>query len=314
MLRRQFTGAALLLLLTACGGGGAAPTTDVLGPTAPQAPSGGTNPPPRQTATTTAAARSSATRTSAVGPVIPPSTGTVFTTTRTPIGTPRAVGSATPGVLPAAPPVIFGPAPWKPGDRSDYAVTTTDGQPAGTATFTLGGEFEAGTLSATLLVGGTQDRYQIGFDGRTFAPVSELRSIVAAQGTIDIRAEFRPGGATIEVIDRNGTTRNQLTLPQVYYANDQFLMILRALPFAQGYQGALQLVPSQGNPATLPTVVTVTGQETLTTPGGPLLCWRVEANYQDIASRQVLWYAVAGSRPLVKYDAGRYIYLLTQNR
>jgi hypothetical protein len=213
--------------------------------------------------------------------------------------------------LPSAPPVTFGKAPWAVGEKTTYTVTTRDGQPAGSATYTIGGEFEAATISASLNIGATQDRYQIGFDGRTFAPASELRSIVTEQGTIDIRAEFHPGGATIEVIDRSGTVRNQLTLPQRYYVNDQFLVILRALPFAEGYQGSLQLVPSQGTLTNIPTVVAVTGKEDVVTPLGTIPCWRVTADYEGATAQQTLWYSVETPNNLVKYDTNRYIYLLT---
>lgn len=301
MRRFPSLAAGCLLFLAACSG---TPATVASNPSSSTNPTTGANP-------TAATARASATRTAAVGAVIPPATGTI--TTRTVAAATRASGSATPGALPAADPVTFGKAPWTVGERTSYTVTTRDGQPAGTATYTLGGEFEALTLSANLAVGATQDRYQIGFDGRTFAPASELRSIVAETGTIDIRAEYHAGGATIEVIDRNGTVRNQLTLPQVYYANDQFLVILRALPFAVGYSGSLPLVPSQGTLATIPTVVTVAGQEEVTTPLGTIACWRVTAQYAGAATTQTLWYGVAAPHYLVKYDTGRYIYTLSGN-
>lgn len=311
MLRRQVLAVGLLLLLAACSSGGATPTTGVPGTTgAGASTAAATNPSARASAIPTGPARASATRGTVVGPVIPPVTGTI--TTRTIVAGSPGAGSGTPRPLPSAPPVAFAPAPWKPGDRTTYNVTTADGQAAGSATFTLGGEFESASLSADLTVGGTQDRYQIGFDARTFAPVSELRSIVTAQGTVDIRAEFHQGGATIEVIDRNGTVHNQLSLPDTYYINDQFLTILRALPFAEGYQGSLQIVPSQGDPATLTGVVTVTGQEEVTVPAGTITCWRVEAEFERGTTSQVLWYSVEDPHYLVKYNAGRYIYLLAQ--
>ncbi len=223
----------------------------------------------------------------------------------TPVGTPRA--------LPSAPPVAFVPAPWQPGDRTLYTVTARDtGQVAGTATFTLGREFETDTLSALLSVGSTQDRFVMGWATATFAPASEIRSIVTAQGTIDIRAEFHVGGGTVEVINSVGTTLNQINLPPKYYANDQLLMILRALPFKEGYQGALVVVPSQGDPATLNAVVTVTGQETINTPLGPMRSWRVEMQFENNPTIQVLWYSADVPNYLVKYDNGRYIYTVSQ--
>ena len=89
-------------------------------------------------------------------------------------------------------------------------------------------------------------------------------------------------------------------------------MILRALPFKEGYQGALVIVPSMGDPATLNAVVTVTGQETITTALGPVRSWRVEAQFENSNTIQVLWYSVEAPNYLVKYDNGRYVYTATQ--
>lgn len=303
-MRRYFPLLVSFVVLLAACGGGSPPVATQPALSVATAPVNSARP------TTMVTARASTTRSSTVSAVIPPATGTI--TTRTVTAATPATGSATAQALPSAAPVTFGKAPWALGEKTTYTVTTRDGQAAGTATYTIGGEFEAATISANLNIGATQDRYQIGFDSRTFAPASELRSIVTAQGTIDIRAEFHPGGATIEVIDRSGTVRNQLTLPQIYYVNDQFLVILRALPFAEGYQGSLQLVPSQGTLTNIPTVVTVTGKEDVVTPLGTIACWRVTADYEGATTQQILWYSVEAPNNLVKYDTSRYIYLLTE--
>ncbi len=269
------------------------------------------NIPPTTTAQTTGASPGAtpgvvSTRTATVSAVIPPATGTIVT---------RTVTAATPGAAsgtsaaPSAKPITFGPVPWTVGERTSYTVTSHDNQATGTATYTIGGEFEAATISANLTLGATQDRWLIGFDGKTFTPASELRTIVNAQGTTEIRAEFRAGGATIEVIDRNGTVRNQITLPERYYAQDQFVVILRAIPFADQYQAALNLVPAQGTVAAIPTVITVTGQEAVTTPLGAINCWRVTAASAGAAT-QTLWYSVEAPNYLVKYDSGQLVYIL----
>lgn len=301
MRRRALIVTGLVFLLAACGGG-----------TAPTATSGGASTAPASAASSAASARPGGAQ--AATPVAggTPSAGRAPATSATPAGATRTVNSATPGApLPSAQPVVFAPAPWEPGEKTRYTVTARDtGQPAGDATYALGREFESETLSATVNVNQTQDRFQLGFDTKSFTPVSELRSIVTPQGTIDIQAEFHQGGATVQVINREGTNHRQLVLPARYYANDQFVVILRALPFATGYQGALTFVPSQGDPPTQASVVTVTGQEEVATSFGALRCWRVEAQFEGTGAIQVLWYAVEKPHYLVKYDTGRYVYLL----
>ncbi|MFN8513837.1 MAG: DUF3108 domain-containing protein [Thermomicrobiales bacterium] len=312
MLKRILTLLGLVAILTACGGGANTPAVSSTGTTS-AASSGAVS--------STGGTRSGTptTRTGSASPTVP-GAGLPPIPTNTPGAGQATAPPATPGTpgtprpLPSASPVAFRPAPWQPGDRTIFDVTTKAGnQPAGTASFTLGREFDTDTLSALLQIGTTQDRIVMGWTTATLAPISELRTIVTPDGTIDISSEFHEGGSTIQVIDRTGTNIHRLNMPPKYYANDQFLMILRALPFKEGYQGALVLVPSMGDPATLNSVVTVTGQETVTTSGGPIRAWRVEAQFENNPTIQVLWYSVDAPNYLVKYDNGRYIYTVTQH-
>jgi len=313
MRKRMAIIAGLLACLTACAG--SAPATSGTAPGGAAVPTSGST--ARPTVEILGGTPAGMTRSPTVNAAIPPPTGTLTTrvaaATRSATTGASPMASGTPGALPEAARVAFTKAPWTQGERTTYVVTTTsDGQAAGNATYTIGGEFEAATVSANLTVGSTQDRFQIGFNGTTFAPVSEVRSIVTPQGTISIQSEFHSGGATIQVIDANGTTRNQLTLQDPYYMNDQFLIILRALPFAQGYRGALAIIPSQGNPAAINTVVTVTGQEQITTPAGTFTCWRVVAQYEGVEATQTLWFSADDKHYLVRYDTGRYTYALSE--
>ncbi len=313
MRKRMAIIAGLLVCLTACGGG--TPATSGAAPSGAAVPTSGSN--ARPTIEIIGGPTAAATKSPTVSAAIPPPTGTLTTrvvaATRTAASGASPAASGTPGALPDAARITFAKAPWTPGERTAYVVTTTsDGQPAGSATYTIGGEFEATTVSANLTVGSTKDSFQIGFNGTTFAPASEVRSIVTAQGTIAIQSEFHSGGATVQVIDANGTTRNQLTLQDPYYINDQFLIILRALPFAQGYRGALAIVPSQGNPAAINAVATVTGQEQIKTPAGTFTCWKVVAQYEGIEATQTLWFSTGAPNYLVRYDTGRYTYSLSE--
>lgn len=276
-----------MLLLAGCGGAGTPASTPVES-TAPPAP---------------------ATIESTVAP-----TGVATLAPTTVATAPRVITSASPPgsavATPSAPPIAFGATPWTPGERTTYTIQDQSGQQAGQARYVVGREFDADSLSADVTIGQTQDRFQLGFNTKTLQPASETRTITTAQGTIEIRAEYHAGGATIEVTTATGVQRHLLNLPPIYYANDQFLLLLRALPFAPNYRGGLVLVPSQANPPTVVTTITVTGQETITTPLGPLRAWRVEADFGG--SRQTLWYGVDAPHYLVKYDNGKYVYLLSQ--
>lgn len=222
--------------------------------------------------------------------------------------------SGTPGASPSPArtdrPIAFRSAPWKPGERATYTITTkATGQPAGQATFTFGREFEADSISAKIVIGSTSDSFLIGFTTKTLRPVSELRTIVTPAGETSIRSEFHPGGATIEITEASGTRRAVLSLPDDYFANDQFLMLLRALPFATGYRGALSLVPSRGSPATIQTTVTVVGQEIASVGQGPQPAWLVEAGFDG--ATQKFWYGVDAPHALLRYENDKFVYVLT---
>ena len=300
------------LLLAGCGGGGGVNgigVTPTSGP--PAAASTGApialTPAVTSTARATPTAARAATGAARATPTRPAATPNTGAASPTP-ATPRA---ASPSAAVTAPPIAFNPAPWRQAERTTYAIQDRDsGQQVGRATYVIGREFETDSLSANVTINQTQDRYQMGFDSTTFRPTAEVRTVTTAQGSLEIRAEYHQGGATIEVVNANATQRAELVLPPVYYANDQFLLLLRALPFADGYRGFLTLVPSQGNPPQIPTTVTVVGQETVDTSVGPIRTWRVEADFDG--DKQNLWYGVEEPHYLVKYDNGRYVWLLSQ--
>lgn len=287
----------LSVLLAACGGA-SIPTPPADTPTLVAA---AVNPTPgtRSTAVIAAptvggAAGAASTTTGAVSSAIPPT------------GTPSrgAPGS------PAGPPVSFNAGPWKPGERATYSITTkATGQLAGQATYAFGREFEADSISAKIAIGGTTDNFLLGFNTKTLRPVSEMRTITSGTTEVSIRSEFHPGGATVEVTDPSGTNRLALNLPDDYFANDQFLLLLRALPFATGYRGVINIVPTRGNPPIVRATVVVVGQESIATGLGSLPAWRVEADFGGVT--EVMWYGVDAPHALLRYDNDTYAYVLS---
>jgi membrane protease YdiL (CAAX protease family) len=83
--------------------------------------------------------------------------------------------------------------------------------------------------------------------------------------------------------------------------------VLRSLPFASGYSGtAYYFAPytwrqaTQDNgPVLEQVVVTVTGPESLETPGGTWQAWKV-----TLGQKEVAWYSVDAPHILLKYDNG----------
>lgn len=292
----------LALVLAACGGS-PSPTSPAGAPTPNAA---GVSPTAATGAAAAAAAQPTATGTpGATGAPTGAPTGAV------PATAPRAgTPPRTPAATPAGPPISFKPGPWKPGERATYTITTkATGQQAGQATYTFGREFEADSISAKIAIGGTTDNFLLGFNTKTLRPVSETRTIASGATEISIRSEFHPGGATVEVTDASGTNRVALNLPDDYFANDQFLMLLRALPFAAGYRGVINLVPTRGSPPIVRAAVVVAGQETIATGLGSLRAWRVEANFGGVT--EVMWYGVDAPHVLLRYDNDKYTYVLS---
>lgn len=307
---------ALALLLAGCGGDTSSPT---LLPTATPPGTSATPALARLSPTAPPATRSlgSATAVRAMATAATPQRSPAVTRTAagssTRVATAAAATRTTPPPTPTvtASPIAFGPAPWSPGEQTVYSIQErATGRTVGQASYTLGGEFEASTISARVTIDDTRDRWQIGFDTRTLEPITEFRTIVTARGTTEVLAEFRDGAVTIVLTTDRGDRRLQFGAPPVYYASDQLPLILRALPFATGYRGTLTAITVQDTLAPVAVTVVVAGQETVATPLGQILAWRVETNV--VGGRQILWYGVDAPHHLVRHDIEGYTFLLAE--
>jgi uncharacterized protein (DUF302 family) len=92
-----------------------------------------------------------------------------------------------------------------------------------------------------------------------------------------------------------------IDVPPNAIENDQLLMTLRALPFAEGYEGKLTTVVGQ-NVAKIDTTVRIRGREQVTVPAGSFEAWKVELDFGQ--AKQQAWYQAGAPNNLVQYDNG----------
>ena len=91
--------------------------------------------------------------------------------------------------------------------------------------------------------------------------------------------------------------------------NDQLLGTLRALRFADGYDGKyVNLFTSTAR--SLPTTIRVQGREKVDVPAGSFDTWKVELDFGQ--AKQYAWYQAEAPNQLVQYDNGATRMVLTK--
>ena len=92
-----------------------------------------------------------------------------------------------------------------------------------------------------------------------------------------------------------------MDVPANILDNDQLLMTLRALPFAEGYEGSYVNVVGQ-NAAQIADNHPGSGQGAGEVPAGSFEAWKVELDFGQ--AKQTAWYQVEAPRDLLQYDNG----------
>jgi hypothetical protein len=109
---------------------------------------------------------------------------------------------------------------------------------------------------------------------------------VYGEGKARIRAEIDGERRTAEVV-----------LPEPpYFDNEQFVMVLRALPLAVGFATTLNTIVTKVG-SKMPVTIHVVKMESLVVPAGPYRCWVVELKGHG----QRAWIACDPPRQLVRF-------------
>ena len=205
-------------------------------------------------------------------------------------------------------PLIFGEPVWADGETSAYRVSNRDGRVAGTATFEVraGGErLEEGgwTLVRAIDDAGASERATVEMQPVGYRPVYSRLVRTGGGGRQVVEAQVAGAQVEIALTNRQGATvYERVQAPSDIRDERTLLLILRALPLAQGYATRINsFLPIVGQMERV--AVLVRGAGTVTVPAGTFDTWVVELKSNARTTRA--WVARAAPFPVVKFIDGR---------
>jgi hypothetical protein len=204
----------------------------------------------------------------------------------------------------------FEPAPWQNESAASYDWLDANGAQIGTSEYSLSLNQGAWVITEKDLISGVEQMIEMRISAQTLAPVSEQKTIKTANSTVQLETEYANGQVTISAnVDGNSRSAS-IDVPANAIDNDQLLMTLRALPFAEGYSVQYVVIVTQ-NALKVDTTFTVQATEVVTVPAGSFESWPVEISAGQ--THQTAWYQVAAPHMLVQYDNGSARMVLTSS-
>ncbi len=206
-------------------------------------------------------------------------------------------------------PLLFGPAPWQPGEMSLYQITDRNGNPAGTVQVDLAQTKlmpadEAGwRLARETLAQGVQETLVITLSDAGFRPASSSLLRTEDERTQRLDAIYADGQVDLEMTNAQDITTNQrVSIPSDSRDARALFMLARALPLEAGYSTRLNAflpVTARQSRVTL----TAHKPQQVTVPAGAFEAWRVTLEAPGEPQSE-LWIGVESPHPLVKYVDG----------
>lgn len=195
----------------------------------------------------------------------------------------------------------LGSAPWNDGDKVRYDWVDKSGTQIGTGEFGFTKDGDVWVLSWADRVGALDQVAKVRIDSETLKPLGEEKTIKAEGTDAKIDTTYHDGKLDIKAVVNGENKSAAVDVPANAIDNDQLLMTLRALKFADGYEGKCVIVVGQ-SAAKVDTTVRVKGKETVTVPAGSFEAWKVELDFGQ--GKQYAWYQTDAPNNLVQYDNG----------
>ncbi|MDI7276906.1 MAG: DUF3108 domain-containing protein, partial [Anaerolineae bacterium] len=156
--------------------------------------------------------------------------------------------------------LTLGSAPWQDGEVARYDILDREGNRVGGATFSVGRDGDSWLLSEDDAVGAVKQSSRVRLDGTTLRPQSGQKEIHAPGTEATVRYTYAGENLEIKAVVNGEDRAATVNVPENTLDNDQFLMTLRAIPFAEGYAGStLVVVPASATRVSA--IVRVLGKE-----------------------------------------------------
>ena len=201
------------------------------------------------------------------------------------------------------------PAPWQDGETADYDVLSASGNKIGTSQIAIAAQGDAWAVFESDKIVDLDQSWTIRIDAKTLRPLGQEKTIHTSATDATISTTYDGGKLSIKAVVKGEQRSASLDVPSNSIDNDQLLVTLRALPFAEGYEAKYTTVVAQ-NALKVGTTVRVKARETVSVPAGSFETWRVELDFGQ--GKQQAWYSVAAPHRLVQYDNGATRMVLTK--
>jgi hypothetical protein len=216
--------------------------------------------------------------------------------------TPAAASTGAPAATQASAGLGLNAAPWKNGSKVSYEwFDDKSGAQIGTSQYSFALKNNVWTISEQDKVGEVNQTIEMMVNDKTLEPIGEKKTIKTSNTSADITTTYKNEKLDISAVVNGKTSNASIDVPSNAIDNDQVLMSLRALPFAQGYKADYVVIVTQ-NARKVNTTITVLSQEKIDVPAGSFETWHVES--QAGQSTQNAWYQVDAPHELVQYDNG----------
>ena len=202
-------------------------------------------------------------------------------------------------------PLIFGEPVWADGETSVYRVTNREDRIVGTAAFQVNRreQDDGWTLMREINDAGVSERATIEMQPIGYRPVYSHLVRTFGGGKQVVETQFEGAQVDIALTNRQGATVYQrVQVPSDIRDERTLLLIIRALPLAQGYATRINsFLPIAGQMERV--ALQVRRKENVTVPAGSFDTWVVELKANDRTTRA--WVVQAAPFPVVKFVDGR---------
>ena len=202
-------------------------------------------------------------------------------------------------------PLIFGEPVWTDGENSAYRVTNREGRIVGTATYQVDRLAQDGgwTLIREIIDAGVSEQATIEMQPVGYRPVYSHLVRTFGGGKQVVETQFEGAQVDIALTNRQGAKVYQrVQVPSDIRDERTLLLIMRALPLAQGYATRINsFLPVAGQMERV--ALQVRRSESVTVPAGPFDTWVVELKANDRTTKA--WVAQTAPFPVVKFIDGR---------